>query len=63
MKAYLYRTILATVVAIPLGTLVSPRLFAQTCPSFPPRVVPFLMVYYISDTDFEGNRWVVGDMG
>jgi hypothetical protein len=63
MKAYLYRTILATVVTISLGTLASERLFAQTCPSFPPRVVPFLMVYYISDTDFEGNRWVVGDMG
>jgi hypothetical protein len=40
MKANLYRTKLATVIAIPLGTLASERVFAQACAPFPAGVVP-----------------------
>jgi hypothetical protein len=63
MKTSLYRIILATVVAIPLGTFASERLLAQTCAPFPAGVVPFLMVHYISATNLEGDRLVVGEMG
>ena len=63
MKPYLYRTILATVVAIPLGTLASERLFAQACAPFPYGVVPFPKVHYISAPDPAGDRWVAGEMG
>jgi hypothetical protein len=63
MKAYLYRTILATVVAMPLGTLASERLLAQTCAPFPAGEVPFLTIYYVSASNSEGDRLVVGEMG
>ncbi len=63
MKAHLYRTLLVTVVAIPLGTFASERLFAQTCAPFPAGVVPFGVLHYISAPNFEGDRLVVGEMG
>jgi hypothetical protein len=63
MKAYLYRTILATVVTISLGALASERFFAQACAPFPAGVVPFAMLHYISDPNFAGDRLMVGEMG
>src|SRR5215831_18979214 len=63
MKAHRYRTIFSTIIAISSGVLASERLFAHTCTSFPAGVVPFLMIHYISDTNSEGDRLVVGEMG
>ena len=62
MKAYLYRTILATVVAIPLGTLASERLSAQTCAPFPAGVVPFGVLHYLSAPNAAGDRLMVGEI-
>ncbi|MCI0420101.1 MAG: hypothetical protein L0387_28385 [Acidobacteria bacterium] len=63
MKAHLYRTILATVMAIPLGVLGSDRLFAQACAPFPAGVVPFAMLHYISAPNSAGDRLMAGEMG
>jgi hypothetical protein len=63
MKAILYKTILSTLIAIFSGTLASERLLAQTCAAFPAGVVPFLMIHYISSTNSEGDRLLVGEMG
>jgi len=61
MKGYLCRTILVTVVAIPLGTLASERSFAQTCQPFFYGVAPLAKVHYISGPNLEGDRLVVGE--
>jgi len=59
MKTYAHRVVLAAVVSISLGSLVSQRLLAQTCPWFPGG---FSLIRYISAPNAQGDRLVVGDM-